>query len=430
MSQNRTTAHPPSKKPELLAPAGNLEKCKIAFLYGADAVYAGGKNYSLRAYTRNLNREELANASCLAHGLGKKIYVTVNIFARETDLQSLPGFLAYLEDLRVDGIIVSDPGVLSLAQQWAPAIPIHLSTQANTTNSLSAFFWQKQGVRRINLSREIRFLDLQTIRRSTPLELEIFVHGALCVAYSGRCLLSAFLNQRSSNLGLCTQPCRWSYHLVEAKRPGEYFPIQEDSQGTYILNSKDLCLMDSLGPLMALGVDAFKVEGRMKGALYLASVLRSYRQAIDQYWQHPEDFTMEEDWQNDLQRVSHRPYTSGLLFEQCRSTQEFSSSAPYIRSHTLAGLVRTLPREVQRDLATNCESMQTNWVTVEARSRLTPGMELDFLHPDGTSLIHNLQHFQDLRGQPLAVAHPNTWIQFPVAFETFPLMVIRTKNQF
>jgi putative protease len=422
----KTTGSGP-RKPELLAPAGNLEKCKIAFLYGADAVYVGGRNYSLRAYARNLNREELAHACCLAHALGKKIYVTVNVFAREEDLQGLPDFLAYLEDIRVDGLIVSDPGVLMLTRRWAPALPLHLSTQANTTNSLSVFFWQKQGVQRINLARELRIEELQRIRQSTSLELEIFVHGALCVAYSGRCLLSAFLNQRSSNLGLCTQPCRWDYQLVEAKRPGQYFPIQEDPRGTYILNSKDLCLMESLGRMMTCGVDAFKVEGRMKGALYLASVLRSYRQAIDKYWEHPEDFAVEEDWNKDLQQVSHRPYTSGLLLGGLQATQEFSSSAPYIRSHTLAGLVRALPPEMQRATPTPVEGGQANWIVVEVRSQLALGMELEFLHPNGATLVHTLQAFQNLRGQPLTVAHPNTWIRFSVPFAAFPLQVIRTR---
>jgi U32 family peptidase len=282
--------HTKPKKPELLAPAGSFEKCMIALLYGADAVYVGGKDYSLRAYTRNLNREELAHACFLAHQLGKKLYVTLNVFAREEDLSVLPKFLGYLQEIRVDAIIVSDPGVLLLAQRWAPSIPVHLSTQSNTTNSLSVFFWQKQGIRRINLARELSFEELAMIRQQTTMEVEIFVHGSLCMAYSGRCLLSAFMNKRAANLGLCTQPCRWQYRLVEEKRPGEYFPIHEDARGSYVLNSRDLCLLPSLGKLMELGIDAFKIEGRMKGILYLASIIRSYRQAIDRHWEHPEEF--------------------------------------------------------------------------------------------------------------------------------------------
>ena len=270
-------------KPELLAPAGSLEKCRLAFLYGADAVYAGGKEYSLRSYARNLHSEELAAACHLAHCLGKRLYVTVNVFTRESDLALLPPFLQYLQDLSVDGLIVSDPAVLVLARRWAPQVPLHLSTQANTTNSLSVAFWQTQGIRRVNLARELTFDDLRKIRKATAMELEVFVHGAMCLSYSGRCLLSAFLTGRSANRGLCTQPCRWSYSLVEAKRPGQYLPLEEDGRGSYLLNSKDLCLLQHLGRLLALGINAFKVEGRMKGALYLASVIRTYRQAIDRY---------------------------------------------------------------------------------------------------------------------------------------------------
>jgi putative protease len=413
------------KKPELLAPAGSLEKCAIAFLYGADAVYVGGKNYNLRAHSRNLNREELAAACYLAHRLGKKIYVTANIFARESDLDSLPAFLRYLQDIAVDGIILSDPGVMLLAKQWAPTIPIHLSTQCNTTNSLSALFWQQQGVHRINLAREISFDELSAIRNASSSALEVFIHGALCMAYSGRCLLSAVLNRRSSNRGLCTQPCRWSYQLLEEKRPGEYFPIVQDFRGSYILNSRDLCLMAHLGELMALGIDAFKVEGRMKGALYLASVLRSYRQAIDRHWEHPGQFQVEEHWQDDLQRVSHRPYTSGLLFCDGEPTQELSTSAPYIRSHTLAGLVRALPVEIQGQMEID-HSVAGHWTVMESRSQLRPGMELEFLHPDGSGSTHMLTQFFDLQGKPLPVAHPNTWIQFSTPFKTCPLQVIRT----
>lgn len=217
-------------KPELLAPGGSIEKCKIAFLYGADAVYVGGRQFSLRALARNLNLEELAMASHLARRLGRKLYVTVNVFARQADIEALPLYLEYLNDIGIDGVIVSDPGVLVLARQYAADVPIHLSTQMNSTNSLSALFWANQGVRRINVAREVSFRELQAIRQSTSAELEVFVHGAMCISYSGRCFLSAFLNERSANQGLCSQPCRWSYSLVEEKRPGEFFPIREDDQ--------------------------------------------------------------------------------------------------------------------------------------------------------------------------------------------------------
>jgi U32 family peptidase len=397
----------------------------IALLYGADAVYVGGKDYSLRAYTRNLNREELAHACFLAHQLGKKLYVTLNVFAREEDLSPLPKFLGYLQEVRVDAIVVSDPGVLLLAQRWAPSIPVHLSTQSNTTNSLSVFFWQKQGIRRINLARELSFEELAMIRQQTAMEVEIFAHGSLCMAYSGRCLLSAFMNKRAANLGLCTQPCRWQYRLVEEKRPGEYFPIHEDAQGSYVLNSKDLCLLPSLGRLMELGIDAFKIEGRMKGVLYLASIIRSYRQAIDRHWEHPKEFRLDSSWEEDMLRVSHRPYTQGLLFEDHRSTLEFSSSAAYLRSHTLAGIVRKLSQEVDSDKGA-VTTDPSQWITVEVRSRLVAGMSLEFLYPDGSAAHCTLKEIRNLRGESLHTAHPNDWIQLPVAFPTFPLQVVRT----
>jgi len=419
------TGHQP-RKPELLAPAGNLEKCRLAFLYGADAVYAGGKEYNLRSYAGNLDTEELAEACALAHLLGKKLYITVNAFARESDLKALPAFLQYLLDLRVDGIIVSDPGVLALARRWTPDMPLHLSTQANTTNSLSVQFWKNQGVGRINLARELTFDELAAIRRTTEIELELFVHGAMCISYSGRCLLSAFLNNRSANRGLCTQPCRWSYSLVEEKRPGEYFPVREDSRGSYIFNSKDLCLLDHLGKLMALGIHAFKIEGRMKGALYLASVIRTYRQAIDRYWDAPETFQVDPGWREDLARVSHRPYTEGLLFSKSSAAcQGVETTVSYVQSHTLAGIVRPAPQS-RREASLFPANDGRDWTTIEVRSRLVPGMELHFLGKDGSTATHLLGDFQSISGDPLTVAHPNTWIRIPLSFGTFPHQVIRT----
>ena len=253
-----------SPGPELLSPGGSLEKLRIAFLYGADAVYASGKDFGLRGFASNLDAEELAVASRIAHGCGKKLYVTVNIFARGSDLDKIPAYLEYLQELQVDALIISDPGVLLLARKYAPHVAVHLSTQANTTNALSVKFWQEQGVRRINPARELSFAEIAEIVKSSEAEIEIFVHGAMCMSYSGRCLMSGFLNapkpleakdgtarpyivNRSANSGFCTQPCRWSWGLVEETRPGEFFPVEQDSRGSYILNSKDLCLLEEIG---------------------------------------------------------------------------------------------------------------------------------------------------------------------------------------
>ncbi len=347
-------------KPELLAPGGSLEKLRIAFLYGADAVYLSGKDFGLRGFARNLDTEELAEASFIAHRLGRSVYVTVNIFARQPDLKRLPPYLEYLQQVGVDALIISDPGVLMLARKYAPEIPIHLSTQANTANSSSVEFWRQQGVSRVNLARELSLPEIAEIAEKSEADIEIFVHGAMCISYSGRCLMSAFLNppgengpsrpdlqngwNRSANSGFCTQPCRWSWGLVEEKRPGEFFPLQQDRRGTYIFNSKDLCLLEKIGELARLGIDSFKIEGRMKAPLYLATVTRAYRQAIDRWSEQPTAYKAEPAWIDDLQKVSHRPYTEGNLFgddEGCVSNVETQIS--YIQTHTLAGIVRPCP---------------------------------------------------------------------------------------
>ncbi len=420
------TAEPKITGPELLAPGGSFEKCRIAFLYGADAVYVGGKEFSLRAYARNLNHEELAAVCFLAHRLHKKIYVTVNTFARDSDLERMPAFLEYLQDIGADGLIVSDPGVLVLAARHAPRIPIHLSTQANTTNALSILFWRDRGVKRINLARELNFEQVAAIRKKVEVELEMFVHGAMCVSYSGRCLLSAFVSERSANLGLCSQPCRWSYRLVEEKRPGQEFPVHEDPSGTYIFNSSDLCLLEHVGKLTRLGIDAFKIEGRMKGALYLASVLRAYRQAIDSAHGSPESYRVDPGWRQDLEEMSHRPYTSGLLFPgQATLNPGIAAHVSYVQTHSLAGLVRS----ATEDPLAGRESVRrtgADLVCIEVRNRLVPGMILEFLYPDGSTESLKLNGFEDLRGNRMNVAHPGSWIRLPAPFPTFPLQVIRT----
>jgi U32 family peptidase len=410
------------RKPELLAPGGSLEKCRIAFLYGADAVYAAGKDFGLRGFAHNLGTEELATAVFLAHRFGKKIYVTVNVFAREHELREIPAYLEYLQEIGVDALIISDPGVLILARRYAPRIPVHLSTQANTTNSLSIGFWQNQGVCRVNLARELSLREIEAIAEKAGIELEVFVHGAMCMSYSGRCLMSAFLNNRSANSGFCTQPCRWSYHLVEEKRPGQFFPVQEDSRGTYIFNSKDLCLIEEIASLASLGVDSFKIEGRMKGSLYLASVTRAYRQAIDRYVQRPDGFMVERGWMEDLLKVSHRPYTKGLLFDSTEAPpSDIETEISYIQTHTLAGLVRTFP---DRDVFASDGAIGEH-VYLEARSRLVPETNLEFLCPDGSSRFHVLHTFEDVNGNSLSETHPNRWIRFSVDFPVFPFQVVR-----
>ena len=331
---------------ELLAPAGSLEKLKIAIAYGADAVYFGAKEFSLRARAGNLNESELKEAVSYAKDHNVKSYVTVNIFARNRDIDELKDFLLFLSSIKPDGIIVSDPGVISLAKELAPRIPLHLSTQANTMNYQSVLFWRTLGFKRINLARELGLGEIKTIREIVKdVELEVFVHGALCIAYSGRCMLSLYLTGREANQGQCAHPCRYSYTLQEEKRPGEYFPVEEDQRGLYIFNSKDLCLVERLKELVDCGVDSLKIEGRMKGKLYVATVVRAYRAALDNaLGRQPPAFSMEKIGM-DLKMLTSRGYTENfflsppnqndMLYEGYQAQQLFIPVGVVLKSGTL-----------------------------------------------------------------------------------------------
>lgn len=325
--------------PELLAPAGSFEKLVTAIHYGADAVYLGGKTYSLRARAANFTDDDLSRAVAYAHERGVKVYVTVNIFAHNRDLDQLEPYLLALQEYGVDGLIVSDPGILSVARRLLPAMPLHLSTQANVTNSASACFWAEQGVSRLNLARELGLEEIQAIRRATAIELEVFIHGALCISYSGRCMLSSYFTGRSANQGDCAHPCRYSYAVVEEKRPGQYFPVEEDERGTYIFNAKDLCLLNQLPQLVAAGVDAVKIEGRMKSVGYVGAVVRVYRLALD--WIKMQIFSGEsavslvlpDSFHKEISKIGTRgqtenfftakPSSSDMLYDRMRLEQNY-----------------------------------------------------------------------------------------------------------
>jgi putative protease len=306
--------------PELLAPAGNYEKLVTAVHYGADAVYLGGKEFSLRAKAGNFSSEMMHQAVVYAHDHGVKVYVTVNILAHNEDLTGLDLYLANLRKIGVDALIISDPGILQRARTVAPDLPIHLSTQANVTNHLAAAFWLGQGAVRLNLARELSLAEIRTIRQEVAGELEVFVHGALCISYSGRCMLSNYMTDRDANQGNCAHPCRYSYALVEEKRPGQYYPVEEDERGTYIFNSKDLCLLESLPELVAAGVDSLKIEGRMKSIFYVGGVVRVYRAALDYLaalpvtaWQRPEEIRLPEVLLDELLKTGTRGTTENFL---------------------------------------------------------------------------------------------------------------------
>lgn len=390
------------KLPELLVPAGNLEKLKIGVHYGADAVYLSGKEYGLRSYAGNFTLSEMEEGIRFAHEHRVKVYVTVNIVARNDDFADLPDYLNSLSKLGVDGLIVSDPGIILQVRRSAPHLPIHLSTQLSTSNWCSAQFWQQQAVTRINLSRELSIQEIALIKQRVPVEIEIFIHGALCVSYSGRCLLSTYLAQRESNRGECAHPCRWKYTLMEEKRPDCYFPITEDKYGSYIFNSKDLCLIEYLPEIIAAGVDALKIEGRMKGIHYVAGVTRIYRHALDCYGENPEGYQFQAKWLEELKKVSHRDYTTGFFLGP-PSREGFNyTTSEYIRTHELVGVVK----EVLPSTGGRSHSDAARLVKLQVRNKVIQGEEVEFIDKDLNSYHTRLEEMMNEKREIIQLAQP------------------------
>ncbi|KUO78636.1 MAG: peptidase U32 [Desulfosporosinus sp. BRH_c37] len=411
------------KKPELLAPAGDWEKLKYALAYGADAVYMGGQVFGLRAFAGNFSLEEMKKAVLLTHGLGKKIYVTVNIFAHEPDFEELPVYLKQLEGLGVDGAIVSDPGIIALSQEVAPLLHLHLSTQANSTNSYSVRFWLKQGIERVVLARELTLEELRDMRIKVEGGLEIFIHGAMCMSYSGRCLMSNYLTGRDANRGECTQPCRWGYALVEEKRPEQVFPIEEDERGTYVFNSHDLCLLPHLPLLKPIRLDSFKIEGRMKSVQYVASTVKVYRQAIDTLWEQGEDAFREKLplWLEEMDKVSHRDYSPGFLFGKPGAKSHNLESSHYVRDYDFVGV--SLSNE---DCKYNVEPIEKNTAWIEQRNNFKRGELLEVLTPQGVSWSFEVTEMWDTEGEPLDVArHAQQKIRLAVPEKILPYSILR-----
>lgn len=391
------------KKPELLAPAGSMEKLKAAVACGADAVYLGGPRYGLRAGADNFGPGELPGAVEFAHRHGVKVYVTVNIFARNRDFDGLGGYLGEIREAGADAVIVADPGVFALARSLAPGLPVHLSTQANTANAAAAAFWEERGASRIVLAREISLDEIREIRSAVGIELEVFVHGAMCISYSGRCLLSRYMTGRDANLGDCAQPCRWRYALVEEKRPGQYFPVLQDDRGTYILSSRDLCLLPFLPELAAAGVDSMKIEGRVKSVHYVATVVKVYREAIDRMAGDPGNFRVDPGWWDELGKVSNRDYTAGFLSGGEALEGHGGVEGIYRRNCTFVGLVRGW--DPGRGL-----------LEVEQRNRFFRGESLEVLVPSGPNRTLEVEAICDGEGQALEVApHPRQTVFIPAA---------------
>ena len=387
------------RKPELLAPAGSLEKGKMALRYGADALYLGGKAFGLRAFAANFSLEQLQEITDFAHSLGKKIYVTVNVVPHNGDLQQLPGYLQDLQRLGVDALLVSDLGVWRMARRIVPDMPLHVSTQANTCNIEAVKAWEELGASRVVLARELSLKEIAEITAACRTEIEVFVHGAMCISHSGRCLLSNYFTGRDSNRGACAQVCRWEFGLVEKNRPGQVFPIGEDERGTYILNSKDLCLIDYLPQLMEAGVTSLKIEGRMKSIHYVATVVAAYRQAIDACYEDPDHYQVKPLWQQELEKVSHRPYTTGFAVQKPGSEAQVYTTSSYEQSADFVGLV--LPSD----------EAAAGQVLVEQRNKVKAGENLEVLTPEGQVFTWTLEDMLDSEGQPITVA-PHAQMKF------------------
>lgn len=401
------------QKPELLAPAGNLEKLKMAIIYGADAVYLGGQRFSLRAAAGNFSSEEMTQGLAFAHGHGVKVYVTINIFFHNEDLIGLPEYLEDLAQMGIDGIIASDPGVIALARAKVPQLPIHLSTQANTTNWASARFWGQQGVSRLVLARELSLEEIKEVKAKTGLELEVFVHGAMCMSYSGRCLLSNYMAHRDANRGQCAQPCRWKYALVEETRPGQYYPIEEDERGSYIFNSQDLNMLEHLPELLETGVSSLKIEGRMKSVHYVATVVKVYRQAIDSLLGDPENFQVREQWKQEITKVSHRDYTTGFYFGKPTVEDHTYGTSSYLRHYDFVGVV--LEYNEQKNIA-----------FVEQRNKIFLGDELEVVGPQAEPISFFLEEMWDQNGQLIEEApHPQQKIYLKLPIKTEPNAMVR-----
>lgn len=397
--------------PELLIPAGNLEKLRTAVLYGADAVYVGVAGLSLRAKQAEFSLEDLAQGTEEAHRQGVKVYAALNVFARNRDLAKVTRIVNDLVDLGIDAVIISDPGVLETVKRVAPHLPIHLSTQANTTNTAAVKFWKAQGVERIVLARELNLAEIGEIAGQVPeIELELFIHGAMCMAYSGRCYLSAYRNRRSSNRGDCTQPCRWEYRLVESTRPKSPLIVEEDEHYSYLLSSKDLCMIEYLPQVLKAGVKSLKVEGRMKSAYYVAVVTRTYRWALDSCLEDPERYQCAPEWLEELEKISYRGYTTGFYFE-AEKIDEMNPEVKYIQTHELAGTVLDYNPVEKR-------------VLVGVRNRLSGDDQVEMLLP-GDTLTLDMKQITDSQGFPIREAHNGYEIFLPCEREVPQGAVLR-----
>ncbi len=381
------------KKIELLAPAGDLEKLKMAILYGADAVYLGGEAFGLRKASKNFSIDEIKEGVEFAHERGKKVYITLNIVPHDEDLVGLEGYLEDLNNIRVDALIVSDPGMFAIIKRTLPQMEIHISTQASVTNYETIMFWYGLGVRRVVLARELSLDEITSISKRLPkdMEIEAFVHGAMCMSYSGRCLISNYMVGRDANRGDCAQPCRFKYYVMEETRPGQYFPIVEDDKGTFLFNSKDLAMIEHLPSVIEAGISSLKIEGRVKSSYYVATVVRAYRIALDEYLKDKENYKYKKEWMDEIRKVSHRDFTSGFFFGNPQEEGQIYETSSYLRGYDFVGMV--LDYDKDKKLA-----------TVEQRNRIFKGDKLEFFGPNKDFFIQEIKEMWDDKDNKIDVA--------------------------
>ena len=384
------------RKVELLVPAGSLEVLKVAVDYGADAVYIGGQAYGLRAKADNFSIDEMKEAAAYAHAKNAKVYVTANIFAHNYDIDGMKTYFEQLKDTGVDAVLVSDPGIFTLAKETMPDMELHISTQANNTNYLTYNFWYKLGAKRVVTARELSLAEIRQIRDHIPddMEIESFMHGAMCISYSGRCLLSSYFTGRDANRGACTHPCRWKYHIVEETRPGEYMPVNEDDRGTYIFNSKDLCMVEHIPEMIDAGIDSFKIEGRMKTALYVATVARTYRKAIDDYMESPELYRSNmEYYKSEIAKCTYRQFTTGFYFGKTDSDSQIYDNNTYIKNYTYIGNVQLVRED--------------GLAVFEQKNKFSVGEMLEAMDVDGTNISCRVEEiYNDKMEKMESAPHP------------------------
>ena len=397
------------RRPELLIPASNLEVLKVAVMFGADAVYIGGEAFGLRAKARNFSKEEMAQGIAFAHEHGVKVYVTVNILAHNYDLAGVREYLKELKELKPDALIIADPGIFTYAKEICPEIERHISTQANNTNYETYRFWYKLGAKRVVTARELSLEEIRQIRANIPddMEIETFIHGAMCISYSGRCLLSNFLVGRDANQGSCTHPCRWKYSIVEESRPGEYMPVYENERGTYIFNSKDLCMIEHMDDILTSGIDSLKIEGRMKTALYVAAVTRTYRRAIDDYKTSPDLFKKNLDYyREEIAKCTYRQFTTGFYYGKTDENSQIYDANTYIKEYTYIGIVQDID--------------ENGWCKIYQRNKFSVGETIEVMLPDGSNKNLPVLAMEDGdRNSVESAPHPKQeiWINFGEALE-------------